>query len=173
MLPHIRSAFPADAHAISTVRARSWRAGYRGMMPDDVLDGMDIEGWAARAEVWLQEREGRGRDWVAEAQGEVVGWASRFLPARDEDLGPTVAELVAIYVLPSHWGNGLGHALFEVVVADLLTQGTTEISLWVVEANDRARRFYERQGFAADGRREDSKVSRAVEVFSVRYRRRL
>ena len=117
--------------------------------------------------------ERAARDWVAEDGGEIVGWASRFLPARDEDLGPAVGELAAIYVLPSHWGGGLGHALFEVVVADLRAHGATEISLWVVEANDRARRFYERQDCTADGQRADAKLARTVEVFSVRFRRAL
>ena len=173
MAHNIRRAFPADARAISSVRARSWQSGYRGIMPDEVLDNMDIEGWAARAEQWLQAREERGRDWVAEEGGEIVGWASRFLPARDEDAGPAVAELAALYVLPSHWGRGLGHALLDVVVEDLRAQGARALSLWVVEANDRARQFYERQGFTADGSRSASKLAGTVSVDSVRYRRLL
>jgi len=169
----VRRADASDAAAIAAVRTRTWQVGYRGIIPDNVLENMDTEGWARRAEVWLQNRDGPGRDWVADEAGSIVGWASRFLPGRDEDLGPTVAELAAIYVRPSHWGRGLGRALLEVVEADLRDFGATELSLWVVEENVRARRFYERQGFVPDGTRADSRVSPDQPVFSIRYRRTL
>jgi GNAT superfamily N-acetyltransferase len=172
-MPTIRRALPADARAISDARAASWRAAYQGLFPQPVLDGIDVSGWASRAAVWLASTSGRGRDWVAEEDGAIVGWASRFLPGRDEDLDPACAEIVALYALPSHWGRGLGRALLEVVTGDLRAHGATGIALWVVEGNDRARRFYERQGFVADGRRADSGVARDVEVFSVRYRKPL
>jgi hypothetical protein len=36
----LRDATPADAHAIANVLVQSWRAAYRGLLPDDVLAGL-------------------------------------------------------------------------------------------------------------------------------------
>jgi hypothetical protein len=38
----LRDATPADAHAIANVLVQSWRAAYRGLLPDDVLAGLSI-----------------------------------------------------------------------------------------------------------------------------------
>ena len=38
----LRDATPADALDIATVHVESWQVGYRGLMPDEVLDGLSI-----------------------------------------------------------------------------------------------------------------------------------
>jgi hypothetical protein len=38
----LRNATPADARAIAAVNVASWRAAYRGLMPDDVLSGLSV-----------------------------------------------------------------------------------------------------------------------------------
>jgi ribosomal protein S18 acetylase RimI-like enzyme len=85
------------------------------------------------------------------------------------DHGP--AELYAIYVVPSRWSTGAGSALLDGVLALAAQSGYTDISLWVLEANARARRFYERVGFALTG--ESAVLSRLDGVLQVRYRRLL
>ena len=78
--------------------------------------------------------------------GEVVGFA-QAVPSRDEP--PVRAEeLATLYLRADHHGGGLGQALLDAVLAD------RPASLWVAEANPRARRFYERNGFTPDGARE-------------------
>lgn len=62
------------------------------------------------------------------------------------------AELYAIYVLPEYWTAGAGHALMTEVLRQVRADGYAAISLWVLEENQRARRFYERAGFAVTGR---------------------
>ena len=47
-----------------------------------------------------------------------------------------------------------------------------ELHLWVVEGNARARRFYEREGWAPDGAAKEDEFGGQV-VREVRYRRRL
>jgi GNAT superfamily N-acetyltransferase len=65
--------------------------------------------------------------------------------------------LEAIYVRPSAWGTGLAVALHDAAVAELRARGVVQARLWVLEENDRARRFYERLGWRPDG------TSRVVE----------
>jgi GNAT superfamily N-acetyltransferase len=62
-------------------------------------------------------------------------------------------ELYAIYVVPAHWSSGAGRALLTEAVERARSVGFARMSLWVLEENARARRFYERAGFTATGER--------------------
>jgi putative acetyltransferase len=50
-----------------------------------------------------------------------------------------------LYVAPGHQGRGIGRRLLD--LAKERSEGGLE--LWTFQVNDRARRFYERNGFAA------------------------
>ena len=81
-------------------------------------------------------------------------------------------ELYAIYVLPEQWGTGVGRALIEAGEERLRELGHGHASLWVLEANPRARRFYEAAGWSTDG------TTRPIEIFGIlvpeiRYEKRL
>jgi GNAT superfamily N-acetyltransferase len=65
--------------------------------------------------------------------------------------------LEAMYVRPRAWGSGLAAELHAAAVAELRARGVDAARLWVLEHNVRARRFYERHGWRADG------TSRVVE----------
>jgi ribosomal protein S18 acetylase RimI-like enzyme len=62
-----------------------------------------------------------------------------------------VGELYALYVTPAWWSAGAGRALMGSVLSALAAGGYRRVVLWVLADNARARRFYERAGFAADG----------------------
>jgi GNAT superfamily N-acetyltransferase len=158
----IRVAGIDDVVDVERVRLESWRAAYRGLLPDHVLDGLRL---TEERVAFLKERHFSGRlgtdVLVADVGGETVGMAVAG-PCRDEDL-PGLRELYALYVLAPHWGEGLGHQLIEAC-------GPVEVT-WVLEGNTRARRFYERQGFAPDGTRKLLEMAAATHVPEVRYRR--
>lgn len=80
---------------------------------------------------------------LAVANGEPIGFASAG-PSRDD---PPVRdlELYALYVREAWYGAGVGRRLLHEVIGDRAA------SLWVLEANARARGFYDRHGFRADG----------------------
>jgi GNAT superfamily N-acetyltransferase len=59
--------------------------------------------------------------------------------------------LDGLYVLPEWWSRGVGRALHDYVLEQLRAAGSAECHLWVLEDNDRARRFYERLGWHVDG----------------------
>lgn len=75
--------------------------------------------------------------------GQVVGFATGG-ETRDED-APRPLELFALYTDSAWHGTGLGRALVEAVIGD------EPASVWVAAENPRARRFYEKLGFKADG----------------------
>ena len=53
-----------------------------------------------------------------------------------------------LYVLPAHWGTGIGTALLEHGLERMRQRGATRAKLWTLEGNDRGRRFYERRGWS-------------------------
>jgi GNAT superfamily N-acetyltransferase len=169
--PFVRPATPADSDAIGLVHVRSWQSAYRGKIPQDYLDGLDP---AHRSQVWRsvleQAQSSRGGVLVAVAEsGGIAGFAS-FGPSRDGDTDPRVTgEVFAIYADPDAWGTGAGRALMDSAVAELARAGYADAILWVLDGNDRARRFYALAGWAEDGARKTD-GSRGFHITEVRYR---
>jgi len=145
----LRSATVADAHGLAVVHVRSWQAAYRGLIPQDVLDGLSI---AEREANWARivAETPRGSQTLVALDGDrLVGWASHG-DARDADAVGT-GELWGIYVHPDAWSTGVGHLLLEAVEEALRTAGHATAYLWALEGNERAAAFYERHGWASDG----------------------
>lgn len=163
----IRDARADDADAVAGIHVRSWQAAYRGLIDQDVLDGLSID---ERADGWrrifadpLPTSLGT---FVAEREGEVVAWAS-FGSGRDPD-NLDDAELYGIYADPSAWSTGAGHALLEAVEQRMADAGHTRAYLWVLDGNDRADAFYARHGWELDGA---TKVDRRPQLTLREHRR--
>ncbi|MET9496536.1 GNAT family N-acetyltransferase [Streptomyces sp. NPDC006552] len=165
--PLVRPMTLADCTAAAEVRVRGWQFAYAGLMPQAYLDAMSV----ARDSERRRHLYGRSPEFVAERDGAVVGWAC-FGPCRDGDVPPGEAELYALYVLPGHVSTGVGRALLDTCTDAAAGAGHPAMRLWVVAGNTRARRFYERAGFTADGAREPYEVGGAT-VSEVRYARPL
>ena len=184
----IRSASPADAAQIAAVMRDSWFAGYDGIIAPAIIDRATAPDGGARI-----RQSFRIRPWqrmiAAVARGpapagatRIVGYAS-FGPERDVlempwpyPLTPAgsageIAELYALYVHPAWWSTGTGRALMDQVLAKVRAAGYAYITLWVLEANARARRFYQRAGFAPDGARHV--LDDLGGITEIRYRRAL
>jgi GNAT superfamily N-acetyltransferase len=146
----IRSARPEDARPVAEVHVDSWRHTYRGVLPDEYLDRLSVDD---RESMWLgafADPDPKSGALVAEADGHLVGFAS-FGPSRDEDAPDGTGEVPAIYVEPAALGTGVGRELFAAVTETLRDAGFTRATLWVLEANASARRFYEKAGWSWDG----------------------
>jgi GNAT superfamily N-acetyltransferase len=186
----IRSASAADATRIAAVMRASWRAAYEGIIASEVIDRVTAPDGGARV-----RQSFRTRPWqkaIVAAQPEaprkddaadgIVGYAF-FGPETDvlgapwpHPLSPAgqqgqVAELYALYVHPAWWSTGTGRALMDRVLDTTSVASYLSVRLWVLRDNSRARRFYERAGFAPDG------ASHTLEglggVTEIRYRRAL
>jgi GNAT superfamily N-acetyltransferase len=174
----VRQATVKDARGITRVHIAAWQVAYRGIFPDRYLEdlSLDFDDRLRRWEVIIASPDVPGTvTLVAERDGEVLGWLG-YGPNRDDPPatcsagGPDpVGEIYGIYVHPDHWRTGTGTALMEEAVARMAAAGFGEATLWVLEENPTARRFYERQGWRPDG---------AIDVFErgganpteVRYR---
>jgi GNAT superfamily N-acetyltransferase len=146
----VRTARPEDARPVAEVHVASWRYAYRGLLADEYLERLSVED---REAMWLgafSDPGLRSGAFVAEVDGRIVGFAS-FGPSRDEHVPEGTGEVPAIYVDPSVLGTGVGRELFEAATFALRDAGFARATLWVLESNVLARRFYENAGWAWDG----------------------
>lgn len=137
-----RRATPADADTIGAMHVQAWREAYAGLMPDAVLADLNPK---QRAAMWQGIiAEGGGAVQLAERDGAIVGFGSSG-HQRDASL-PFAGEFRALYVLRCAQRLGVGRRLMAAMAADLLVQGHGSASLWVLDSNTPARRFYEALG---------------------------
>jgi ribosomal protein S18 acetylase RimI-like enzyme len=142
----IRPATTTDAEAIARVDVASWRGAYSEILPDSYLASLDV---TERAGLWRTAVIARGTQvFVAEDEEGICGFTS-VGPSRDEDAELGDLEIYAIYLHPRAWGTGVARDLM-LTVLDGLPPGT-DVSLWILEGNDRAQHFYRRHGFQPDG----------------------
>ncbi|HEX9124005.1 MAG TPA: GNAT family N-acetyltransferase [Actinomycetota bacterium] len=168
MTLRIREAVPDDARAIAEVHVRSWQHAYRGQLSDDYLDGLRVEDRLEQHRHALERPPPEYRMWVAEEQGRTLGFACTGR-SEDADADDRTAEFYAIYLHPEHVGTGLGRSLFEYALADLRERGFRVATLWVLQTNERARRFYETAGWFTDGRTTAERVDCEMRP-TIRYR---
>ncbi|MFJ9392712.1 GNAT family N-acetyltransferase [Nocardioides sp. NPDC101246] len=142
----IRPAVVDDAEALTDLHLDVWEEAYAGLIPDEILTDRRAQR-AARVDRW---RTNLGTSPIAnlvveaDEPGLLLGFASSG-PARDEDPGLPPLELSALYVRTERYGTGLGHELLQSAIGD------SAAYLWVLDGNQRATAFYERQGFRFDG----------------------
>jgi ribosomal protein S18 acetylase RimI-like enzyme len=140
----IRPSIESDARGIAEVHVRTWQAAYRGMVPQTFLDDMSVE---RREALWRQSiAQGLREVVVAEVDSAIVGWVA-FGRSRDADATDAVGEVEAIYVLPAFWSKGVGRELWLKALHRFSERGFGSVTLWTLEANERARRFYRAAGF--------------------------
>ena len=164
----IREAEPKDAEAIAEVHVRSWQAAYRGQLTDEYLDGLSVGERLEQHRRSLEQPRAEWRTWVADDEGRVTAFAVTG-PSEDADAEPSTGEVYAIYLEPDRVGTGLGRELFEHAISDLRDRGFSVVTLWVLETNERARRFYEVAGWRADGTETNERVDCEMRP-TVRYR---
>lgn len=134
-----------DAEALTDLHLDVWDEAYTGLVPPEILTARRRER-PERIERWRRIlAETSSTTLARDDGGELLGFASTGT-GRDEDREhlPDV-ELMALYVRAQAYGQGVGYALLDAVV------GPAAAYLWVLDGNERAIGFYERQGFRFDG----------------------
>ncbi len=134
-MTRLRDGSAKDAQALVAVHRTAALAAYADVFPPDRYSYPEQETLAV-----LVGRLAEGAVIVAEEDGELVGFA-------------VVSEgwLDRLYVAPGRWGAGVGSCLHDAAVARRRAAGDHRLRLWTLEANDRARAFYERHGWRLDG----------------------
>ena len=163
----VRAATLDDARAVAEIHVRGWRWGYRGQIPEGILDELSVD----RRESWWREVIEQHREhrlWVAERDDRILGFAATQ-PSEDEDATPEIAQIAAIYIEEDAAGTGVGRALTRHALADFRARGFRTAVWWVLETNVRTRRFLDRGGWRTDGATKTEDV-RGFTLREVRYR---
>jgi GNAT superfamily N-acetyltransferase len=122
----LRRATDADSDAVAEV----WLSSYKQALPTVQRAHDDADVYRYTREHWVAQTE----CWVADDDGQVVAMMV---------LAPGWVE--QLYVAPSRQGEGVGRLLLD----RAKERSDGNLQLWTFQVNDRARRFYERNGFAA------------------------
>ncbi|MDT0442286.1 GNAT family N-acetyltransferase [Streptomyces johnsoniae] len=177
----IREMTPGDIEGVARVRIQGWRHAYRGLVPQDYLDGMRPELFAAMLRAAAPGEPADRVHLVADARGTgVIGWAhpGAYRPDEHVDERPgrpqeeagqgSYGELYALYLVPEFIGTGVGRALLDSSLRWLAGQGHRRLRLWVLRDNAMGRRFYDRVGLVADGAVRTDAIA-GMPVNEVRY----
>lgn len=132
-----------DIDDVSRVYAQSWKSAYRGIVPQDYLNSIPENRWS---EILLGELSNL---WVVSDGKRIIG-SSTYAPARDEKYNGW-GEIISIYLLPSYFHQGIGTKLLRASMDGLFTMGYSDLYLWVLEDNQPARSFYEKNAFSFNG----------------------
>ena len=151
-----------DAAAIAAVHVRTWQAAYEHVFGAERLAGLDLAAREGLARHYATDDEYDA--FVAEDEGRIVGFVSTGTPEDEAEQ----RELFAIYVLPDAWGTDAAAGLMAAALEAMRGRGAADAILWVLDDNPRARRFYEREGWHADGSAESEYLGLTVPL--VRYR---
>ena len=145
----LRRAAPEDAGEYTACHIACWQSAYRGIVPDEYLDGMNAE---------LEERTEKRRQYIIDPDREdycvmlddkMIGFLV-YGKGRDEDKADS-GEVCGIYLRGEYWDRGYGSRMMKFAIEGLKRAGYREAFLWVLEENARAKKFYEKHGFAPDG----------------------
>lgn len=140
----------AAAAEVTRLHRRTARVGFRHIFPAEAPPPAYQED-LARWHFWLgPDRERGRRAYTVRSRGRIIGVV---LSGPDPD-DAAVGHLARLYVDPASWGRGVGTALYDAAIADLCSRGFPTATLWVLEDNVRARRWYERLGWTETGRRK-------------------
>ena len=77
---------------------------------------------------------------------------------------PGGAFLSYLFVVPARWGEGIGGAILDAVLAQAKRRRYSRIHLWTHEDNERSHRLYLSRGFSATGRTADGQGEWAREI---------
>lgn len=163
----VRLAQVEDAAQIAEVHVLTWQCAYKGQIPDSYLNSLSIE---KRTEGWreqLKNPEKGIHTFVAEVDGRVVGWCTAGVND-DEDVSKETGRIFGIYVHPSFIGKGLKSKLMESALNQLREDGYTKATLWVLDTNEKARKWYQDKGWEIEGKTKVD-VRDGFELHETRY----
>jgi L-amino acid N-acyltransferase YncA len=94
-------------------------------MPDEFLDGLDVE---KRTNMWRELTQNPDKIvFVAEDKEDNIVGLSALGSSRDPDAVPNTAEVAALYFHPDKWRKGIGRALLSAPLDQLRKCGSRKL----------------------------------------------
>lgn len=132
------------AKELGEIHSEYWKVAYKDIIPDEILNNITSE----KREKYFEKalKEGLEEDAIISNDKQAIGFIC-IGKCRDEDKDSTYGEIWGIYLLPQYWNKGIGSILINWGLEELRKRGYKKVTLWVLEENLKARRFYEKVGF--------------------------
>ncbi len=150
----IRFAKARDAEIIARIHATSWRAAYKGIVPQDFLDGplyeTKLKHWS---EIWTDWGQG-DQILLIEVDGSPRGFVAAWTRTERGCEPPFDLYINNLHIDPDWRGHRLGDRLLSALALTMAGHAPVRTFLWVLDGNDPARRFYARLG----GRMTDHQI---------------
>lgn len=144
----LRPPVPTDAPHWFDFLVEQQAIAYAGIVPEDFTERQQAMREDFLAELGAKfEAPGSAKRVVAEEAGRIVGVAAIVDAPADWEIGagfvpaPANRELARLYVAPEQHGSGLADQMLSEI------DSGEDLYLWLIDGNERARRFYRRHGF--------------------------
>ena len=157
----IRQADLQDISRIAEILIFTKRMTYRPIFQDDPVSFGEMQ-VVSLAEEYIAHPERLHKIWV---------WEDIFVKglitlqySKDEK----TLQVEEVYVEPFFHGEGIGNGLLTFADEQAIKLGADTLFLWVLEKNEKARRFYERHGYVQTTER---KLEEGTPEFIVKYQK--
>ena len=141
---NIRKATAGDEQILAHIQTESWKAAFKNIIePEELEQSTNLERATAMYKKLLDTKKGNGYILEVEGKPHCIAW---WDAARDADMSG-YAELICIHSLPDNWRKGFGSKMLAQVLQDMKKAGYAHTLLWVFDKNERAKKFYEANGF--------------------------
>lgn len=137
----IRKAILSDTKGIAKVHVESWKTTYANIVPDEYLNKLTYE---SREQIWINSIPNGGVYVAENNEGEIIGFSSGG-KERSGNYEGFDGELYAIYILKKYQGQGVGKALIQPIIEELLGMGLNTMLVLVLKDNASCL-FYEALG---------------------------
>jgi len=108
----LRAATPSDVDAIAELHLASWRAAYRGIVPDAFLDGMTLESRVVRWRGAVASSLFPLTETMVAVDGDTILGVCSFGQQRAR-AAPGIGEIYVLHIRPDSWRRGVGTLLLD------------------------------------------------------------
>lgn len=149
MTKKIKLATSSEITQLAYIHWQSKIIAEKDIVSADFLDSLTHEDYIKNWQEWFVS--GSETLIAKDNSGTALGFCSfgalRTPPPGTSKIRPLYSsEIYAIYVLPDHFGQNIGTALFKETVAHLIDNKHQSLCLWALEKNKRACGFYTAMG---------------------------
>ena len=144
----IRYADLEDSDVLGEIHSESLQVAFKDIIPDYVLkDDFSVK---RRTERFIMELSENSPKTAMVFEGNEPAGLISFGKCRYGNNDKSWIEIWRVYLTPEFWGTGMAKELMEWGINEILKENFSNIELWVLEENTRAKKFYEKIGFKHD-----------------------
>ena len=139
----IRKKERKDCVDVAHVVTVAWNETYKGIVPDDFLEGLYLNEEQRTINSYNKFDENDNHQYVLEVDGKVIGFVN--VGSTDEKEYDNCGELHAIYIINGYKGNGYGKKLINIGIEELKKMGYNKMIIGCLEGNP-SNEFYKHIG---------------------------